>query len=664
GTGSGTTGTGSGTTGTGSGTTGTGTGTTGTGTGTTGTGSGTTGTGSGTTGTGTVITPAAFITSPRPYIINDKTTITTAGTTITTNGVTDAGSLYQSAAVNGPASAYLFDTPSAFDTATGLDANFSMKNGGTAPSGGVAVYRFAGIESQNKPVFNTTGGPTDIALVSGSWIHSSSAGLAWTVDSLNSLFLGTVNGPITLGHEIKTSTLSGAFKYLQLEARGSAGSVILNGKINTPFAGFFVDAEQGITVSSGASITAMTTSFNTPGSIVINKSPTSATFKLNAGTGIQFTSALANANVEMTAPILQTSADLSTLTGFLNIGTGGIQAGGAKLSGFDHIDVAGNVVADSVTVYNALNIAGTYQTGAADGKGALAAGTIAIGGGIDLTGAANGDGGALTVNATDVNVSSTGINGIKADGADGLLALAVGGKGGTVNVGTSSKPITNSITVDKPISATTGANATGALTGGDGGTVNLIAKGTVTVNSTVKVSDSALTRASKKGGNIAIASSKTSGTAIAVNNSGQLLALLNATATGGGGKITFTSAGGDILVNGGTVQADRGTVDIRNTGAGNIALTNATIRGDVVKVGALGANGQLIIGGGTISADTSLKLYGGTTNGQVRFTDNVTLGGAGTKAIAGKTVTIDNGKTVTVGGSAAAKVYTDKPNYT
>jgi hypothetical protein len=288
---------------------------------------------------------------------------------------------------------------------------------------------------------------------------------------------------------------------------------------------------------------------------------------------------------------------------------------------------------------------------------------VAVAGGIDLTGAASGVGGALTVNATDVSVSSTGINGIKADGADSVVASQAGGDGGAVNIGTTNKPITNSITVDAPISATSGANGATASPNAKGGTVNLVANGTVTVKSTVKVSDSATPRASKAGGNIKLDSRKTSGTAIAVNNTGQLLSLLNSASTGNGGTITFVSSGGDILVNGGTVKADRGTVDIRNNGAGNIALTDANIRGDVVKVGALGANGQLIIRGGTINADTTLKLYGGTSNGQVRFAEDTTLGGAGAKIIAGKTVTIDDSKTVTIGGSSAAKVFTDNPNY-
>lgn len=258
--------------------------------------------------------------------------------------------------------------------------------------------------------------------------------------------------------------------------------------------------------------------------------------------------------------------------------------------------------------------------------------------------------------------SGNGINGANFDGGDALpLSLHEGGDGGTLNVGTDLKPVTGRIAVSQPITATTGANALGVATGGRGGSVNLVSTDTITIGATVKVSDDAAGRASRQGGNIRVESRKTNGTAISVTSSGQLLSLLAAAAPGPGGKVEFVSAGGDILVNGGTVLADKGTVDIRNNGTGKIDITNASIRGDVVKIGALGANGQLNIGG-TISADTSLKLYGGTSNGQVRFTDDVTLGGASTKIIAGKTVTIDNGKTVTIGGSSAATVHTDNPN--
>ena len=614
--------------------------------------------------TPTASTAPAFIAIPNPYLITDKTTITTATQRIATDGVVDAGGLYQSAAVSGSASAYLFDTPSAFDTARSFDSRFSIMSGGTALSSGVAVYRFAGLELQGPPTFSVAGGPTDIALVSGSGIASGTIGSAWQVDALRSLFFGSANGPITLSNTIQSSFFSG-FKYVQVYARGASGAVTLDGKIETPMASLYVDAEQGITVSSGATITAFKTVFNTPGAIVMNASPVSAMLQLTAGTGIRFTQALANASVEMTAPRLQTTADLFALTGFLNIGAGGIQAGGSSLGSFDHIYVTGNVEAGNISVSNALNIGGTFTTGAPTGAATLSASTIVIGGGIDLTAAASSTGGTLTVNAADVNVAPGGINGIRADGAAALTSTSPGGNGGTVNLGTSTRPIANGVNVAAPISATTGANGVAAATGGLGGSVNVVASGTIDVGSSVKVSDSAPGRVSSQGGSIRLDSRKTTGTAIAINNSGQLLALLSSAAPGPGGTIQFTSAGGDIRVNGGKIQADRGSVDIRNNGpAGLIQFTNATLSGDMVKVGALGANGQLIIGGGTISAGTSLKLYGGSSNGQVRFTDNVTLSGNGAKHIAGKTVTIDNGKTVTVGGSTAAKVYTDNAKYT
>jgi hypothetical protein len=77
----------------------------------------------------------------------------------------------------------------------------------------------------------------------------------------------------------------------------------------------------------------------------------------------------------------------------------------------------------------------------------------------------------------------------------------------------------------------------------------------------------------------------------------------------------------------------------------------------VVKVGALGTNGVLTVGRGTLSANDTLKLYGASADGEVRFVDNVTIGGQNFTIIAANTVTINNGKVVTVNG-ARADVYT------
>lgn len=192
------------------------------------------------------------------------------------------------------------------------------------------------------------------------------------------------------------------------------------------------------------------------------------------------------------------------------------------------------------------------------------------------------------------------------------------------------------------------------------GSVKIMSNDFVTVNTMIKISDAG----SKHGhGEISIKSGKTSGPAISITSSAQLLALLAAT-SGDHGMITFQSVGGDINV-AGTVQADRGTIDMRNNGDGGVvALNNATLSASTIKVGALGNNGTLNVGGGTISADNIIKLYAGGSNGTINFTDNVTLNGNSVKTIAGDTVTIFDGKVVTVNGSAPANVYTNHPNYT
>ena len=193
------------------------------------------------------------------------------------------------------------------------------------------------------------------------------------------------------------------------------------------------------------------------------------------------------------------------------------------------------------------------------------------------------------------------------------------------------------------------------------GSVRISSNDSVTVNTTIKVSDGS---SQHDNGQISIKSGKTSGPAISITSSAQLLALLSATSGPDHGTIMFQSAGGDIDV-GGTLQATRGTIDIRNNGAGGIvALNNASLNANTIKVGALGDNGTLNVGGGTLSGDNTIKLYAGGSSGTINFTDNVTLNGNSVKTIAGDTVTIFDGKIVTVNGPAPANVYTNNPNYT
>jgi hypothetical protein len=232
---------------------------------------------------------------------------------------------------------------------------------------------------------------------------------------------------------------------------------------------------------------------------------------------------------------------------------------------------------------------------------------------------------------------------------------------------------TGDVVVNSSIEASSGMNGKDVI-GGKGGSVALTSNsGQVAINNRVQVSHDSVSRRSASGGTITLKSGKTSGLAISVANTGQLLSLLDAAAPGPGGKVVIqaTASTGNSQVNvSGKVQADRGTVDIRSSGAsGQVNLTNADIHADTLKVAALGSNGVLQIGGGSLSADTTLQLYAPNGNGQVVFIGNVSLNGNSTKSIAGDSVTIRNGVLVTVTGPKAS-VYVNslnnvpKANYT
>ncbi len=247
------------------------------------------------------------------------------------------------------------------------------------------------------------------------------------------------------------------------------------------------------------------------------------------------------------------------------------------------------------------------------------------------------------------------------NGGDAAFSSNNGGaNGGTLNLTSS-----GTITLNAPITATTGQNSLTTTSGGNGGTVNLTANDTITLNDKIQVSSNSGQRVSHGGGNINVTSSKSNGVAISVTSSAQLLALLNA-AGAQGGTIKFVSSGANsaVNVNGATLRADNGTVEVDNSGSsGTVNLTNAAIHANALKVSAMGPNGTLNIGGGTLDANSVIELYAVGSNGSVNFVDNVTLSGNSVKTIAGDSVTIFNGKVVTVLGSAPANVFTNHANY-
>ena len=152
------------------------------------------------------------------------------------------------------------------------------------------------------------------------------------------------------------------------------------------------------------------------------------------------------------------------------------------------------------------------------------------------------NGGLLTINADDQGFqAATGINGANFNGGDNPGGVA--GSGGQLQVNTA----TTLNLLNTTISATTGiigTNAEPAVFGGNGGTVNLSAGGELDIkNSTIQVSSSdpagtANRRSSATGGNITVSNSGTvTSTAISIDSTSQLLALLENTPTAKGGLI-------------------------------------------------------------------------------------------------------------------------------
>jgi FecR protein len=311
-----------------------------------------------------------------------------------------------------------------------------------------------------------------------------------------------------------------------------------------------------------------------------------------------------------------------------------------------------------------------------------------------------GNGGHITITTTVGGLSigdGHDLNAILArGGAYNPSGPFTGGNGGTVDiVAAGDVLIENRNTDHAGITATTGVvSDIFSQYAGNGGIVNITTPGQISVNGNVRVSsDDAGEQSSRptegpvpgresaSGGNINLTSNRASGVAINVTNSGQLLSLLSGFAPGAGGRITVLATGASSEADiSGRVQADRGTVDIRQTGDdGAIALGGPPIpgrplggqpgdfinmHGDIVKVGALGTNGMLTIGAGNISADTILQLYAGGSNGTLRFVSDVTLSSGTAMHLAANTITIDPGFTVSINGNGgAANVYTNHPDY-
>ncbi len=540
--------------------------------------------------------------------------------------------------------------------------------------------------------------------ISGGTLSDSGGGLIQTASGHNAFLDGTSQGALTNADTYQGTNNSATFL---------SGTITNNGTIVINSSGNFTDLH----ISDGTTLTG-------GGSVILSDSPNNRIFgATNSGTEtltnvnntisgagqigvsnsielINQSAGVINATSGSNALIISPTTNSTVVNanggGFVNQGlleaTGG---GGLVLSGGQFNNTGGVILVDGaasqVQLINSASVAGgtlrTINGGnfSIDGSAAVdqitgtsgaitmtATAALSAVNGIDFSGVNGADGGTLTLNGPSAAFGPAAgeINGALFNGAAGSGTTG-GASGGTFTLNA-----TGPITVSSDIEATTGFQANTIAPSGNGGTVNLTSSGdTVTVNNRIEVSSAPsaapppIVRRSAKGGNIGITSGKTSGVAINISSSAQLLALLDAAAPGPGGKITILASaqnGNSSSVNvNGRIQADGGTVDIRHAGDnGVVNLNNADVRADVLKVATLGSNGTLNIGGGTLSADTTLKLYSAGSNGTVNFIADVSLNGASTKIIAGNTVNIFNNVVVTIGGANPANVYTNHANYT
>jgi len=268
-----------------------------------------------------------------------------------------------------------------------------------------------------------------------------------------------------------------------------------------------------------------------------------------------------------------------------------------------------------------------------------------------------------------------------------------------------------SLAVNSPVDTQTASVGPGVFSGA-GGSVSLSAVGgPVTVGSRIQTSYNTAVGVSgsrsASGGSIGLDSGLTTGTGISLTPNASLLSLLNPAALGPGGSITLSTPGSDIVSNGPTIQADRGTITIQQSaaasvGTGQITLNGGTITSETLLASSRGdltigttnpinlfavtlsllANGNLAWSGGTFSAaagnssgnvtvqagnDISLtgalviqRSNGGITNGlnlSINAGRNLTTNGGlnlmtdGSGLTSGANITLNSGNVMTIGGA-------------
>jgi hypothetical protein len=228
------------------------------------------------------------------------------------------------------------------------------------------------------------------------------------------------------------------------------------------------------------------------------------------------------------------------------------------------------------------------------------------------------------------------------------ISLQNGVNGGTLT-GISEGTFFGNGFVDTPTASVPAGTFLGA-----GGNVSLTAtNATLNVNSPIRVSydDAGAGRHSASGGSIGLNSGLTTGTGINLgSDSSHLLSLLNPAAPGPGGTITLTTDGSDIITNGATIQADRGTITIQHSAAPPAGTAQITLDGGTISSETLLASSR---GDLNVGATTPVNLSAVTLS--LLATRNIVWSGGTLNATASASsgnVTFQSGNDFTIAGAA------------
>jgi hypothetical protein len=538
--------------------------------------------------------PPSTITSPNPYVITSGTTITT-DPTITTNGVTDYGKIWRGTSIDGPLSAFIFGSTSAFDTAIGLDAGAEK----VGDSG--AVFKFTSLELTGNPTVSTTNGQTVLALVGVNGITSGGPGGTLTFAGISTLLLATQDGSIKLGSEISFS----GFQHLVFYARGAGSNLTLASPVSATIHLNLI-AEGNIQVSSvDATLTAERIKLFAGGSVTLDGGVMSATANNSSG------------NVDISA-----GSQISVTNGLEIDRINGVTSSGLNVS----LTAGTNLTAGSSLVVNVDNsVTGNLNDGA--NISVMTGGNLTINGGgaLSLT-VANNDGGHI---GTGGNISVTTGGDLTAGSINALINNRNGGSidsggnmtfniGGALNIandaslvismrntfGTGGGTVGSDVAVNVSAgNVSTGGGFTTVVSTNGGGNISGSASNTVNVtgdfvtqgDSSVTIQNTGFNSVNPynfvAGGNI------TGDTAVTLSARN-----ITSSSTDSGTPVT------GLLTN--SIEAS-----IYNDGSGHIggnALVNVTASGDITTPGgavfAIFNNNFMGFGGGTVVGDATVDV--------------------------------------------------------